>query len=271
MTGAINLLRTQPDFARLQPASGKQIQNKDAKKIVQYLVKLKIRRNFASQSESSAVGSALRSGRRGSGVRVASFRHNRGKSPDLSRFLFCPKTNKAAKPTLHHETAVTLWRNAKKSTSVPIPVQRQDTSTSVKLPIFLIFLHKTPCQCARFQFNAVIYTTEVLNNLPTNGNFPAVCVSYCKQNVIDIMTEEQLTKGLQAGDNLARKELYERLAGQMLSLCRRYVGQSDEAEDLLHDGFLQIFSQIGKFTFTWRRHVGCMGATSHDKPCAQRP
>ena len=36
----------------------------------------------------------------------------------------------------------------------------------------------------------------------------------------------------------------------MLSLCRRYVGQSDEAEDLLHDGFLQIFSQIGKFT--WR-------------------
>lgn len=75
-------------------------------------------------------------------------------------------------------------------------------------------------------------------------------MSYCKQNVIDIMTEEQLTKGLQAGDNLARKELYERLAGQMLSLCRRYVGQSDEAEDLLHDGFLQIFSQIGKFT--WR-------------------
>lgn len=64
------------------------------------------------------------------------------------------------------------------------------------------------------------------------------------------MTEEQLTKGLQAGENLARKELYERLAGQMLSLCRRYVGQSDEAEDLLHDGFLQIFSQIGKFT--WR-------------------
>ena len=39
---------------------------------------------------------------------------------------------------------------------------------------FLIFLHKTPCQCARFQFNAVIYTTEVLNNLPTNGNFPDV-------------------------------------------------------------------------------------------------
>ena len=63
------------------------------------------------------------------------------------------------------------------------------------------------------------------------------------------MTEEQLTKGLQAGDNLARKELYERLAGQMLSLCRRYVGQSDEAEDLLHDGFLQIYRKIGKFNW----------------------
>lgn len=64
------------------------------------------------------------------------------------------------------------------------------------------------------------------------------------------MTELELTRGLQRGDNMARKELYERFAGQMLSLCRRYVGQSDEAEDLLHDGFLQVFTTIGKFT--WR-------------------
>lgn len=52
------------------------------------------------------------------------------------------------------------------------------------------------------------------------------------------------------GDNQARKELYERYAGRMLSICLRYVGDRDTAEDLLHDGFLRAFRYIDKFQ--WR-------------------
>lgn len=76
------------------------------------------------------------------------------------------------------------------------------------------------------------------------------------------MTELELAERLKQGDNEARKELYERFAGAMLSLCRRYVGLRDEAEDLLHDGFLQVFSAIGKFHYrgegslaAWLRRV----------------
>lgn len=76
------------------------------------------------------------------------------------------------------------------------------------------------------------------------------------------MTELALSEGLKQGDNNARKELYEHFAGSMLSLCRRYAGSHDEAEDLLHDGFLQVFEVIDKFTYrgegslaAWLRRV----------------
>lgn len=64
------------------------------------------------------------------------------------------------------------------------------------------------------------------------------------------MTELELSKRLKQGDNEARKELYERFAGKLLSLCQRYVGRTDEAEDVLHDCFLQVFtSRIQQFNY----------------------
>lgn len=74
------------------------------------------------------------------------------------------------------------------------------------------------------------------------------------------MTEQELTKRLKEGDNMARKALYERFAGNMMSLCLRYVGNRDEAEDVLHDGFLHVFSVISKFKF---RGEGSLGGWLH--------
>lgn len=64
------------------------------------------------------------------------------------------------------------------------------------------------------------------------------------------MKEEELSKRCRQGDNLARKELYELYAGRMLGVCLRYAGDRDTAQDLLHDGFLKVFSSFDKFT--WR-------------------
>ncbi len=64
------------------------------------------------------------------------------------------------------------------------------------------------------------------------------------------MEEQELADGCRRGDNKARRELYERYAGRMLALCERYVGSREEAEDLLHDGFLKLYSSFDKFT--WR-------------------
>lgn len=64
------------------------------------------------------------------------------------------------------------------------------------------------------------------------------------------MEEYELSEQCRLGNNRARKELYERYAGRMLSVCLRYAGDRDTAQDLLHDGFLKIFGSLDKFT--WR-------------------
>jgi RNA polymerase sigma-70 factor (ECF subfamily) len=64
------------------------------------------------------------------------------------------------------------------------------------------------------------------------------------------MEEKELAERCKQGDNLARKELYERYAGRLLSVCLRYAGDRDRAHDLMHDGFMKIFGSIDKFT--WR-------------------
>ncbi len=45
----------------------------------------------------------------------------------------------------------------------------------------------------------------------------------------------------------AQKRLYEQYFGQMIGICMRYSATEDEAKDLVHDGFLKVFSGIGKY------------------------
>ncbi|WP_300901997.1 sigma-70 family RNA polymerase sigma factor [uncultured Bacteroides sp.] len=71
------------------------------------------------------------------------------------------------------------------------------------------------------------------------------------------MEEQELAERCRQGDNLARKELYECYAGRMLSVCFRYTGDRETAEDLMHDGFLKLFDSFGKFTW---RGVGSLRA-----------
>lgn len=55
-----------------------------------------------------------------------------------------------------------------------------------------------------------------------------------------------LIEGCRAGTDSARKELYTLYSKQMLALCYRYTGDMDAAYDVLHDGFIKIFTH---FTF----------------------
>lgn len=70
------------------------------------------------------------------------------------------------------------------------------------------------------------------------------------KHVFERMEEQQLAEQCRLGNNRARQELYERYAGRLLALCMRYTGNRELAEDLLHDGFLKLFSSFDKFT--WR-------------------
>ena len=63
------------------------------------------------------------------------------------------------------------------------------------------------------------------------------------------MTEIDLIDRCGKGENLARKQLYERYAGQLLAVCIRYVGDRDVAQDVLHDSFLNIYRTINRFAY----------------------
>ena len=55
-----------------------------------------------------------------------------------------------------------------------------------------------------------------------------------------------MVEGCRAGKDSARKALYTLYSKQMLAVCYRYTGDVDAAHDVLHDGFIKIFTH---FTF----------------------
>ncbi len=61
------------------------------------------------------------------------------------------------------------------------------------------------------------------------------------------LTEQELVEGCRRGDDAARRQLYERYAGKMMAICMRYMGNREEAEDLLHDGYIKLYGSFDKF------------------------
>ncbi|GAB4092406.1 RNA polymerase sigma factor [Flaviaesturariibacter terrae] len=62
-----------------------------------------------------------------------------------------------------------------------------------------------------------------------------------------MITESDLVEGCRNGDRKLQKELYERYAPKMYGVCLRYAGTSEEAEDILQEGFVKVFSKITSF------------------------
>jgi len=62
-----------------------------------------------------------------------------------------------------------------------------------------------------------------------------------------MISEDQLIERCRNNDRAAQKLLYDKYAGLMLAICRRYVFERSEADDILMEGFLKIFTKIGEF------------------------
>ena len=76
-------------------------------------------------------------------------------------------------------------------------------------------------------------------------------------NIEDI----ELARLCARGDEEARKELYTRYAAYLNALCFRYVGDREEARDLMHDGMIKIFDTIGKYRPTGSLKSWCARVT----------
>ena len=57
----------------------------------------------------------------------------------------------------------------------------------------------------------------------------------------------QLIRGCMAGDRLAQHRLYHLFAPRLFAVCQRYCDARAEAEDVLQEGFIRIFTHIGQF------------------------
>lgn len=61
------------------------------------------------------------------------------------------------------------------------------------------------------------------------------------------MTEHDLIQGCIREDRECQRELFNRYAGKMLTVTRRYARHQAEAEDLLQDTFVKVFNNLKKF------------------------
>jgi RNA polymerase sigma factor (sigma-70 family) len=61
------------------------------------------------------------------------------------------------------------------------------------------------------------------------------------------MTEEAILQGCLKQQAAAQKALYEKYSVKMLAACYRYAHNREDAEDMLQEGFIKVFTQIHTF------------------------
>ena len=80
--------------------------------------------------------------------------------------------------------------------------------------------------------------------------------------------DKKLVQACLVGQRNAQQELYERYKSKMFGVCLRYARNREAAEDLLLEGFMKVFRDLGQFQFNgslegWIRKVMVNTALMH--------
>ncbi|MBL7826022.1 MAG: RNA polymerase sigma factor [Saprospiraceae bacterium] len=72
--------------------------------------------------------------------------------------------------------------------------------------------------------------------------------------------EKDFVTALIRQERWAQQQLYEQHYGKLMGVCMRYGSSRDEALDLLHEGFIKAFHNIGKYKpgtsiYSWLRTI----------------
>ena len=70
------------------------------------------------------------------------------------------------------------------------------------------------------------------------------------------------------GNARAQRKLFKHFYGTVMRICMRYAGSTDEAADMLNEGFLKVFSNLDKYENTgsfeaWMKRVVCNAAVDY--------
>ncbi len=60
---------------------------------------------------------------------------------------------------------------------------------------------------------------------------------------------EKLIKACIRGEKKYQKILYQSFYGKMLAVCMRYAADINEAQDILHDGYIKVFNKLKSFEY----------------------
>ena len=75
----------------------------------------------------------------------------------------------------------------------------------------------------------------------------------------------QWVEDCRLGSTRAQHKLFRHFYGSVMSVCMRYAGNTDEAADMLNEGFLKVFSNLHKYENSgsfeaWLKRVVCNSA-----------
>jgi RNA polymerase sigma factor (sigma-70 family) len=75
-----------------------------------------------------------------------------------------------------------------------------------------------------------------------------------------MLDEKELVKGCAKGERAAQQALYDLYCRKLMAVCIRYAKNVPEAEDILQEGFVRIFSGLRSFRFesklgTWMTRI----------------
>jgi RNA polymerase sigma-70 factor (ECF subfamily) len=63
------------------------------------------------------------------------------------------------------------------------------------------------------------------------------------------MTEREIIEGCMRNDRICQKALYTMFASRMKAISMRYLNNWQDANDVVQDGFLKIFTHVNEFNF----------------------
>ena len=82
----------------------------------------------------------------------------------------------------------------------------------------------------RFWTKLHLYTWTWEENSPGGASSPERLAAACKE-----------------GDAKAQKRLFDALAPKMMAVCLRYMGNREDAEDILQEGFVTLFTKLDSY------------------------
>lgn len=77
-----------------------------------------------------------------------------------------------------------------------------------------------------------------------------------------------IIEGCLKGDRRAQQKVYECFYGKMMAVCLRYTKNTDQAKDILQDGFIKVFNSMDRFNQAgsfegWVRRIMVNTAIDH--------